>query len=395
MLIWGQRQSFELWSGIIVYAAVLAIFSLGRRFYQVTSTDLDSIKSASQIFNAVLPYWVDLTFYAYLLFFHGGASSGAVSVLFIPVISAATQTHWRAAWLVCLAAVAIYTFLMWQGVAEHFHHYSDNFTQHLAGMWLTFVVSALLMTWFLTNQKRMLLKQNKTINQLKERQLRDEQILAVATSAANAAHTLATPLSTANLLVGELKEDIKHNMLDDLQQQLDVCSNAVRQIAQSAKQAKPEQLSLATASSYVEKALEYWWVSCNEIRYHINMDNLLTTSDQPVYIKVDLNLQSSFYNLFENAARASLANQHDLIEINVYQENDWLVVNIDDYGLGIPEELTQKLGQQVVPSEQGMGIGLALANATIERLGGELQLINRPDGTRSQVRLPIIAQAVV
>ena len=56
------------------------------------------------------------------------------------------------------------------------------------------------------------------------------------------------------------------------------------------------------------------------------------------------------------------------------------------------EEILKSLGQDRISTkgEQGMGIGLLLANATLERLGGEINFLSREGGgVIARVVLPI------
>ena len=100
-------------------------------------------------------------------------------------------------------------------------------------------------------------------------------------------------------------------------------------------------------------------------------------------------LSQSILNLLNNAADASL----DRIEIESSWNHHELLLEILDFGKGLSEETVQRAGQAFFTSKpgQGLGIGLFLANANIERFGGSVRLTNREEGGAStQVRLPLI-----
>ena len=399
IFFFGQRNEPLVWLVCAGYAVSL-YFSHGTIDRErLANSSAFTVKEASL---SALPYVLDLCFYGVILIFHGGASNAGVSILYLPVIVAAMEARRRIAWTITALAIAIYTGLMMQGHAAHFNHLSENFANHLSGMWLTFVISVLLITWFVTGQRQALVSQEKQIHRLRERQLRDEQILAVATIGANTTHRLATPLSTARLLVDELTDSQTYEpeIVDDLSAQIQVCHQAVHNIANQVRSHQTAQTQVQSVSDFIEQTIEYWWVSRNDIRYQVNIKD----DCQALTMLTDFNLQMSLTNLLENAAYASIANNSDQIEINVSVENSqvgdvnqqqaYIVINIDDYGQGIAPSLLDKLGQKPLSNKpNGMGMGLALANATIERFHGHLQLFNlKRDkgvlGSRSQVKLP-------
>ena len=390
IFFFGNKDEPAVWFVCIGYAILLlSINHFIDRDKLASSTQL----SLAQAFLLAIPFVLDLCFYGVVLIFHGGASNAGVSILYLPVIIAAMEAKRRIAWSVTVIAIAIYTGLMLQGHAAHFNHLSETFANHLSGMWLTFVISTVLITWFVTKQRQALIAQHKQIHQLRERQLRDEQILAVATMGANTTHRLATPLSTANLLVDELKQTQQFDriLVNDLSAQIQVCHQTVHHIANQVRHHQAAQTKQMPVNEFIEQTLEYWWVSRNDIQYALDV----SLACQELDLMTDFNLQMSLSNLLENAAYASLNNKSSRISIAVTTEHENLVVNIDDNGEGIAPELLSQLGQrQITNKPDGMGMGLALANATIERFGGSLQLFNLHKGSRSQVLLPIASKHV-
>ncbi|WP_147301912.1 sensor histidine kinase [Thalassotalea euphylliae] len=390
IFFFGDATNPMVWGICSGYALLLALMT---RYLDVREL---AAQSQSDLINhlwSLFPFVLDLCFYGVLLQMHGGASNAGVFVLYLPVIVAAMEMKRRIAWLVAVLAIAIYTGLMLQGHAAHFEHLSESFTNHLSGMWLTFVISTLLMTWFVTQQRQAIISQQKQIRKLRERQLRDEQILSVATMGANTTHRLATPLSTARLLVDELKENqaYEQGLVDELSAQIHVCHQTVHTIAKQVRSHQSANMKLVAIDDFIEQTLQYWWISRNDIRYQLNVAPECVN----YALSTDFNLQMSLTNLLENAAYASLANQQDEITIDVSVSAQQVVINIDDQGQGIDPKLLSQLGQVKVASKsQGMGMGLALANATIERFAGQLQLFNLPSGSRSQVILPCQALAL-
>ena len=64
---------------------------------------------------------------------------------------------------------------------------------------------------------------------------------------------------------------------------------------------------------------------------------------------------------------------------------------IEDHGPGVPAEIADQLGRTYVSRrEGGLGLGVLLSQASVERLGGKVSLRAVGDkGTQLEVRLPL------
>ncbi|MCK6371234.1 MAG: hypothetical protein L6Q83_07895, partial [Gammaproteobacteria bacterium] len=83
----------------------------------------------------------------------------------------------------------------------------STFIVHVIGMWLGFVLSAVLIAQFVVSMGQTLRDQERSLAEARERALRDERVVALATLAAGAAHELSTPLGTMALVTAELAEE--------------------------------------------------------------------------------------------------------------------------------------------------------------------------------------------
>jgi two-component system sensor histidine kinase RegB len=92
----------------------------------------------------------------------------------------------------------------------------------------------------------------------------------------------------------------------------------------------------------------------------------------------------SFLN---NAADAS----PDFVSIRFENLPAAVLITIEDRGPGIPEDIAESLGKTYVSRKQGgLGLGVLLSQASIERLGGEVAMMGKPgSGTRLEIRFPL------
>ncbi|MDP1899661.1 MAG: ATP-binding protein [Rubrivivax sp.] len=95
-----------------------------------------------------------------------------------------------------------------------------------------------------------------------------------------------------------------------------------------------------------------------------------------------------FLNLFENARRYGRGTDTGVAEVSVssVKTGRWVIVSVRDHGPGVaPEKLTQLTtpffrGDAARTAATGAGLGLAIVEKAMARMGGSLELANAPDG---------------
>ena len=95
-----------------------------------------------------------------------------------------------------------------------------------------------------------------------------------------------------------------------------------------------------------------------------------------------------FLNLFENARRYGKGNYSGIAEVDVWhvKAGPWLILSVRDHGPGVaPEKLPQLTtpffrGDAARTAATGAGLGLAIVEKAVARMGGSLELANAPEG---------------
>src|SRR5690606_5688492 len=157
-----------------------------------------------------------------MLYLAGGATNPFVSWYLVPIAIAAATLPIRSTALLTGLCLLAYPVLMTSylplailspqqevlalhdmagGELSHPQHamhlaMDSGVNWHLAGMWLNFGLSALLITWFVTRMAAELRHQQAELAAIREQHLRDAQLLGIVTLAAGTVHELATRLST-------------------------------------------------------------------------------------------------------------------------------------------------------------------------------------------------------
>ena len=223
---------------------------------------------------------------------------------------------------------------------------------------------------------------------VREEILRNERIVALGTQAAGAAHEMGTPLSTMAVVIGELQHDLAdtqpalRDSLAILDEQVRGCKRILDKILANAQDGS------ATLPRSVEElmaeVLDEWQLLRPTAQYHYRSSGV-----QPApLLNADVTLRAALMNLLNNAADAS----PQTLEIRADWDTASFTLEIRDQGTGLSEEAAFKAGSAFFTTKsEGRGLGLLLANATIERMGGTVRLLNREGGGATTVlTLPIV-----
>jgi two-component system sensor histidine kinase RegB len=328
----------------------------------------------------------DLAVLSWQLYWADGPANPFVSLFIAPIAMSVSMLPPRA--VACTAVMAALGYgLLW---IDHqpLPQVPNGFHLHLYGMWVNFLLTAAVMAIFGTRAASMLAHQRRALSAARERSARDQGVLAVASLAAGAAHALNTPLSTMSVLIADLKQNCEQatgaalEELEVLQRQVDACRDAVRALVSEAR-AGQDQPPLQPLGPRLRAALRRWRL----LRPSFQLDLQLPEALETLPVRADRGLEFMLWNLLNNAADASLAAGQRGIALRLARESDALLLQVDDRGAG------PGLPASVFASSKpdGLGLGLALAEQTCERLGGALRFVPLPAGNRVEARLALAA----
>jgi two-component system sensor histidine kinase RegB len=362
-------QTTPLWAGI----AALALFNLYVAI-RIRASSVDSV-SDGQVCVHIL---VDIAALTWMVAFSGGMENPFASLFLIPIAVAILALPPRLMGLTALASGAGYfiSTLFGRELPPVAGMLGGTFGLHKLGMLANFVVSAAVILFFFTRMTAAWRRSEREVAQLREQFARNEGIIALATHAASVAHELNTPLGTLTLMVDDLLQEARtpaeRQEFATLKSLLEICRDRVRQLGQT------EQINLDTV-------IQQWQLVRPTIELH-------RTGSIAGFEKVDPAVGHLLQALLNNAADAGEQAGMARVDLHLTSDEGGLRGEIRDYGVGfdkaqppLPAALfrTSKAG--------GLGIGLALSHATVERLGGALSMqATEGRGVRVEFSLPAI-----
>lgn len=323
----------------------------------------------------------DITALAVLLLYTGGWANPFVSLLLLPVILASLLLPVWMAWATGGLAIAAYSLLAYVNLPLDLPP-EQAFYLHISGMWFNFAVSVGVVVFMVLRLRNLLRDREHELASYREENLRNEQVVAVALTAAGAAHELGTPLNTLSVLNESLLTQADEKYREDLElmrTQIDRCRKLLQDLSRTA-QARTASEPIA-ADRYLLQLAEEWRL----LRPVVQAETAWLGSQPAAAILPPANLDQSLINLLNNAADAAPGPVH----IEGKLANAGLQIDILDAGSG-PAPALRALTEPGRSSKGGLGLGLFLSNASIENLGGQVTLSEREQGgTCVSVWLPL------
>ncbi len=343
--------------------------------------------NAEQKSHLVLQLIGDVIFLGWLLYFSGGATNAFVSLLLIPIAIAAVSLHLKGLAFVALTAIATYSWLLWL-MPMHVMH--GNMEAHFIGMWMNFLLSAVVVSVVVNQMALIIRRRELTIAQFREEQLKQERIIALGVASAQVTHDLATPIASLQLMVDELKDEsnIEPELMQGIEQQLARCSEKLHAFRQMSEDIKVNKRVEYSAKQLFNQIIRHCQLNYPHVDFRFSVQCETTASN---IVKADGSLIPAIVNVINNAVIASGELESNQVDIISSEVNSQWQLSIRDFGKGFDTGQFIQLGNVPQPSEQGFGMAILLSNSSLERLGGALKLTNHQQGGAEVVMtLPLV-----
>ena len=372
---------------LIITLALLALLNL--LTWLRLKTDLAI--SDTEVFIQML---LDIAAITSLFYYTGGATNPFIWFYLLPLIIAATILPRGYTWTMAALTVACYSGLFFFNVPlphDGMHH-DGGFQMHVFGMWLGFVMSAGFVAVIIVGMAQNLRERDRRLAEAREQALQNERLVALGTLATGAAHELGTPLGTMAILTAELEQEYiddghsgLHRKLGILRSQIDRCKEALSVLSASAGAGRAESGHRMPVDAYLDEVIHEWQTQRPEAALTSDLSTATISGD----IIAERTLSQALINVLNNAADAS----PDDVSITGSSTQALLTLEVSDRGTGLSAEVQEQLGKAPVSTKQeGLGVGLYLAHATIERLGGSLEIADREQGgTVVRITLPLLS----
>ena len=142
------------------------------------------------------------------------------------------------------------------------------------------------------------------------------------------------------------------------------------------------------AATELERVIERWRL----LRPEVRLERQCELAAAPAH-GLDAGIGHLLQALLNNAADASARDGNTRVDLELKVADGWLHGVVRDYGRGFDSDAPPLPGTLFRTTKaEGLGVGLALSHATVERLGGELAMeAARGQGVAVRFSLPLAA----
>ena len=221
--------------------------------------------------------------------------------------------------------------------------------------------------------------------------IQTDKLSSLGRMAAGIAHEINNPLAgillySSNLVkkvpeTGPLKKGLEVIIHETIR-----CRGIIQDLLEFSRQREPVR-TLADLNGVINKALS---ILSNEFRLNrISLEKSL--SDHLPNVLIDANqIEQVFINFFMNAIEAVQGQGQVSVRSYKDEDNQGVVVEIQDSGMGIPQEHLERIFEPFFSTKpKGTGLGLAVNYGIIQKHGGQIRVSSQPGrGTTMTIRLP-------
>jgi signal transduction histidine kinase len=228
-----------------------------------------------------------------------------------------------------------------------------------------------------------------SLNTARAELIRAERLSAIGKAASAVAHDFTQPLSAIAGAIGLLRMDSTAPEVRDR------CFTAIEGELGRLQRMKQEIVEFARGESSLDEA-------------HVRIDSFLENTvsalkpelaRRGITLRVDHGHSGEWYidsyrlervleNLVRNAA-AAISGEGTIVIRSMFR-GDELIIEVQDDGPGIPEEILDEVFEPFVSygKKEGTGLGLAIAQNVVQQHEGTIEVVSSTEGTCFTITLP-------
>lgn len=227
------------------------------------------------------------------------------------------------------------------------------------------------------------------LKRTQDKLIQSEKLAALGKLTAGIAHEIRNPLTSIKVLIHSLAEKItdtetKEKDIKVIEDEIERVNQIINRFLDFARPKQP-QFSPVDINQILEQTI-------NLISGEVKEQNVVLNKELSSLLPIQADgkqMKQVFLNLFLNAIQAMP--EGGKLRIKTDLKGQSIRIEIQDEGMGIPEEIKDKLfGPFFTTKEEGIGLGLSIVKRIIDDHKGSIKVRNsHPKGTIFTIDLPI------
>ena len=319
----------------------------------------------------------DVILLAGCLLTSGGVLNPASIFFLVEIVLAALALGRPWTWIVTALSVAGYGLQMLAPTSElsaaaTMH---PQIGEHMRGMWWAFVFTAIMIGALVTRLALAIERRDRALAQLRDDAARQTRLMSLASMAAGAAHEISTPLNTIAVAAGELARaaatipgaDALAADISLIRTELTRSRRILTDLSGRADQSATV-VEATTVSVVIDRAIV--------ARPIVEQPRVSIVGQRSIPVTWPLALVArALDNVIANGL---LASADGLVMVSVASNgDDRVTITVADQGTGMDADTLARAGEPFFTTRadaHGMGLGLFVARATVQQLGGTLMI---------------------
>ncbi len=377
--------------GISLSAELWSVFCIG-----VTTNILLAVwfarSTTIQTWHLAWVMTIDVGLLTALLYYTGGSQNPFGFLYIVQIALAAVVLPARATWFLAVLSLGAFLSLRFFSSDVFSTGSYDPLELQQWGTWVALAVAAGFIGYFLRRVIGALAERESELAVARNLAARQEKLASLATMAAGAAHELATPLGTIALVAKEIERRLDgvetEETIEDMRlirQEVARCKVILDQMAGGAGDAVGERVQTITVGELIQQTMI-------GIRSAPNVKIQMSAKVSAKVIRLPPGACcQALRSLVINGQDASGDAEEVMVMATTCGPSEISII-IRDKGQGMSPDLLSRIGEPFFTTKtpgRGMGLGVFLSRAIIERLGGRLMFHSQVgQGTEARVILP-------
>lgn len=229
----------------------------------------------------------------------------------------------------------------------------------------------------------------KDLRRTQDKLIQSEKLAALGKLSAGIAHEIRNPLTSIKVLIHSLTAKVtdtetKEKDIKVIEDEIERVNQIINRFLDFARPKEPE-FSWVDINQTLEETISL-------VSGEVKEQNVVLEKEMSSLLHVQADgeqMKQVFLNLFLNAIQAMPEGGKLRIKTNL--KGQYIRIEIQDEGTGIPEEIKDKLFEPFFTTkEEGIGLGLSTAKRIIDDHKGSIEVRNsHPKGTVFIINLPI------